>query len=96
MDCLVRTHFVHICYLLRFRHVSITLRVFVGLVVYDINCFGRDDGFSLNLASGVHNGIYIKTLLFRIVVFWLITGVLVYEHQHFGGNLFPLAPPILL
>jgi len=74
----------------------ITSGVFVDLIVYDINCLVRDDGFSLDLACYVHSGIYIKSLHFRIVVFWLITVcILVDEYQHFGGNCCLWSPPVL-
>jgi len=83
---LVLFTFVTFCILYAFH---ITSGVFVGLIVCDMNCFARDDGFSLNLACYVHSGIYIKSLHFRIVVFWLITVCIL---PAFRRNLSPLVP----
>ena len=74
----------------------ITSGVLVGLIVCDMNFFARDDGFLLNLVCYVHSGIYIKSLHFRIVVFWLITDcTLVDDYQHFAGTCCLWSPPVL-
>lgn len=78
--------FVTFCVLYAFH---ITSGVLVGLIVCDMNCFTRDDGFSLNLACYVHSGIYIKSLHFRIVVFWFINVCILPTLRR---NLSPLVP----